>query len=400
MFRCVAALALAAALVSAGSGVRADTKYGLLFLGERIWSGDARAIGLGSDYHLLEDSLALQHNPATFSAADKFTFNLSGYFSVNRGRSEEFTETDVSTKLASFLVAFPIVSRLSLGLGYRGLYDATGNFVTEKESDQGEAYGEFFNRTGGLTSYPFFAAVDAAQFLKVGGYFSIERGQFENRWDIIFADPSKQTAFSKLEWRMRGMGYGFGVVTKLPGRVLLGATYDGAVDYDTDIVEEHTNPSSNRETSETIRLPERWTFSASWRFHLLFSAYGAYSFRDFTTMDGTTFPCDRLYREETAALGLEYHRGIPLGKSRIPLRLGATWSRLPYDYPAGDRVTALLFELGLGLKLRSGKGKIDIAFQAGTTGDRSTNGIEDRVFRVYLGLSGAEVWRRHRQAEF
>ena len=248
--------------------------------------------------------------------------------------------------------------------------------------------------------FPFLAAVDAGRFLQLGGYISVERGQYEQSWDIIFADPTKNTALSKQEWQMRGLGYGFGIVTRPPGGVSLGVTYDAGVDYDSDIVEEHTNPSSNRTVTETIKMPERWTFSAAWRFHRMFSAYGTYSFRDFTKFAGRPFSAERLYSEETAALGFEYHRGLKLGKTRLPLRLGATWTRLPYDYPAGERITGILFELGLGLKFRSGRGKIDLAFQAGTTGDLSTNGIEDRVFRVYLGLSGAEVWRRHRQSGF
>jgi hypothetical protein len=400
IIRFVRVLTVSLVVTGFTAGAHADTKYGLLFMGERMWSGDVRAIGLGSDFHLVEDSLSLQHNPATFASVKKFTFSICGYVSVNRGRNDEYVETDVATKLSSFLVGFPVMSRLTLGLGFRGLYDATGNFVTEKESELGEAYGEFFNRTGGLSSFPFFAAVDPARFVKLGGYFSVERGHYDNRWDIVFADPTKNTAFSNQELQMRGLGYGFGIVAKPPGGVLLGVTYEGAVDYDADITEEHTNPASNYTSQTTVRLPERWTFSASWRFHRMFSGYGTYSVRDFSGFEGTTFPQDRLFKEETAAAGFEFHRGIPLGKTRIPLRLGATWSRLPYDYPAGERITSVLFELGLGLKLRSGKGKIDLAFQGGTTGDVSSNGIEDRVFRVYLGLTGAEVWRRHRQSDF
>jgi hypothetical protein len=182
--------------------------------------------------------------------------------------------------------------------------------------------------------------------------------------------------------------------------VSLGVTYDGAVDYETDIVEKHTNPASDNTVTDTIKLPGRWTFQGAWRFHRMFSLYGSYSSRDFTTFEGTSFPKDRLYKEETVGAGLEFHRGVRIGRTRIPLRVGATWTGLPYDYPAGQKITGLLFELGLGLKLKSGKGKIDIAFQGGTTGNVSTNGIEDRVFRVYLGLTGAEVWRRHRQTDF
>jgi hypothetical protein len=398
--RCVTAVALALVMFAAGDSARADTKYGLLFVGERIWTGDVRAIGLGSDYHLLEDSLALQYNPATLSCTRKFTFAISGYYSVNRATNDEYVETDASAKFTSLIVAFPIMNQVTLGLGFRGLYDATGNFVIEKEDDLGQAYGEFYNRTGGLSSFPFLAAVNLSRYLQVGGYYSFERGQYEQRWDILFADPTKKAANSTQEWKMTGRGYGFGIVMRPPGRLLLGVTYDGGVDYDAEIVETHSNTSLDKTVRETIKMPERWTFSGGWRIHRMFSIYGSYSARDFTKFEGTSFPQDRLYKEETAGVGFEYHRGLRIGRTRMPIRLGATWTGLPYDYPAGERVSGVLFELGLGLKLRTGKGKIDLAFQGGTVGDVSINGIEDRVFRVYLGITGAEVWRRHQQTDF
>jgi hypothetical protein len=59
-----------------------------------------------------------------------------------------------------------------------------------------------------------------------------------------------------------------------------------------------------------------------------------------------------------------------------------------------------MVEFGVGLKFRSGKGKIDLAIQGGNTGSISSNLIENRTIRIYLGVSGAETWQRHRQAEF
>ncbi|MCK4774737.1 MAG: hypothetical protein KAT30_08120 [Candidatus Krumholzibacteria bacterium] len=385
---------------AAAHGARADSKYALVFLGERLWAGDVRAISLGSNMQLVEDSLALQYNPATLSSARKFTFGITGYFTMDKGKSADYEETDASSKVSSFVVGFPIMSRISLGLGYRGKTDATANFVTERETEDGDEYGEFFNRSGGLTSFPMYAAVRVARYLQLGGYFSVERGTFENRWDIIFANPTWNPATSSQVWSLTGTGFGFGVVIKAPGRVSLGATYDSDVEYDTRVEERFTNPISDKNYKQTTLVPERWTFSGAWQFHRLFSIYGTYSTSDFTQFVGLSFPQDRLYREEMMSGGFEYLKGVPIAGARIPIRVGGTYIKQPYDSPTGSRIETILFEFGLGLKLRSGRGKIDLALQGGTTGDLANNLIENRMFRVYVGINGAEIWQRHRQDDF
>jgi len=394
---------LIAALLTAAAGAgpaHADSKYALVFLGEKMWAGDVRAIGLGSEMQLLADSLALQYNPAALANARKFTFAISGYISSNKGQSEEFTETDVSSKISSLLFGFPIMSRVSLGIGFRGLYDANSNFVTTRETDDGEKYGEFYNRTGGMTSFPFLAAVQVVRYLQLGGYYSIEKGTFENRWDIIFANPNYAPANSTQKWNLNGTGYGFGVVVLPPGGLSLGATYDSQRDYDTDVQERFTNPSSNSDSVQTSVLPERWTFSLAWRIHPAFAAYGTYTTSDFTKFEGLAFPQDRLYRENVASVGLEYPRGVKLGKARFPLRLGVSYTQMPYSSPTGQQLESIMATLGVGLKFRSGHGKIDFAIQYGTIGDLSSNLIEDRLFRMYLGVSGAEIWQRHSKPGF
>jgi hypothetical protein len=387
-------------MLAASGGARADSKYALVFLGERLSAGDVRAISLGSNMQLVEDSLALQYNPAALASARKFTFSVTGYFTMDKGKSADYEETDASAKVSSFLVGFPVMSRISLGLGYRGKTDATANFVTERETADGDKYGEFFNRSGGLTSFPMYAAVRVARYLQLGGYVSVERGTFEDRWDIIFADPTWTPATSSQQWNMTGTGFGFGVVIKAPGNVSLGATYDSEVEYDTRVEERFTNPISDKDYEQTTLVPERWTFSGAWQFHRLFSIYGTYSTSDFTQFVGLSFPQDRLYREETLSGGFEYLKGVPFAGARAPLRVGGTYIKQPYDSPTGSRIETILFDFGLGLKLRSGRAKIDLAFQGGTTGDLANNLIENRMFRVYVGISGAETWQRHRQDDF
>jgi len=389
------------ALAAAGrQDARADSKYALVFLGDQILPGDVRAIGLGSHMQLLEDSLALQYNPATLAAIRKFTFAANVYFTSDRARSEEFEETDVDFQFSSLMFAVPLTSRLSAGLGYRGRYDASSSFVLFEETGGGEAYQNQFIRKGGLISFPILAGVRVTNFLEVGGYYALEKGKYEDTWFIVFDDASKNTSTTTKKSDLSGTGFGAGVVLRPPGGLTLGVTYESEIDYDADVTLRFTNPVVNNDTTGAMLLPERWVVSGAWRFHRMFSLYGTYSYSDFTKFQGLAFPQSRLYAEHIISGGFEYLRGFQLRKTRFPLRLGATYSKLPYDFPEGKRINSYMAELGMGLIFRSGKGKVDLTLQAGLTGDLSTNNLENTVIRFFVGLSGAEVWRRHRQSGF
>ena len=400
--RILLTLAVAVALVcgSGWEGARADSKWALVFLGDRLWSGDVRATSLGSDMQLLEDSLSLQYNPATLSSVRKFTFTANVFFTSDRGHSEDFTETDASFTFSSFSFAVPLMSRLTMGLGYKGRYNGASAFLFEDETEGGEHFGQFYNRSGGLISFPFTAGVHIVKFLQVGGYVSVERGNYENRWDIIFQDPTYNSANGTQTWDMRGTGYGASFVLKPPGGLSLGVMWEREVEYDTEVRERFTNPISNRDYTEQTLLPERLTVSGLWKFKKQFAIYGTWSYSDFTTFSGLAFPEDRLFAENIISGGFEYLRGFRLGGKRFPIRLGATFTELPYSFPDQERIQSYMFELGTGLKFRRGRGKLDLAIQGGTTGNLSTNTMENRVIRILIGVSGAEVWRRQRQTEF
>jgi hypothetical protein len=392
-----------AAILAGGSGwedARAGSKWALVFLGDRVWSGDVRATSLGSDMQILEDSLSLQHNPATLPAIRKFTFTANVFFTSDRASSEDFTETDASFTFSSFSFAVPIMSRLTLGLGYKGRYDAAAAFFYEDDTEGGETFGQFYNRSGGMISFPFTAGIHIAKFLQVGGYVSVERGNYENRWDIIFQNPEYNSANSTQTWDMRGTGYGAGVVLRPPGGFSLGLMWESEIEYDTEVRERFTNPISNRTYTEQTLLPERLTVSGLWQFKKKFAFYGTWSYSDFTTFSGLAFPQNRLYTENIISGGFEYLRGFGLGGKRFPIRLGATFTQLPYSFPDEERIQSYMFEVGTGLKFRRGRGKLDLAIQGGTTGTLSTNTLENRVIRILIGVSGAEVWRRQRQTEF
>jgi hypothetical protein len=176
--------------------------------------------------------------------------------------------------------------------------------------------------------------------------------------------------------------------------------FAGEIEYDTSVKKVYSNSSSNASYTETSTLPARWSFSTVWTPFMYYNVYGSYSFSDFKKSEGLAFPSERLYRSDFAAVGLEYTKGFRLRGLRLPVRGSVTYEQLPFDFPAGERVTKLLFGVGTGLKFRSGQGKIDIAIQGGSEGNTGDNGLSNRILRVYIGVSSSEIWKSERQDEF
>jgi hypothetical protein len=81
---------------------------------------------------------------------------------------------------------------------------------------------------------------------------------------------------------------------------------------------------------------------------------------------------------------------------RIPLRIGFFENRWALEYPAGHPVNSRFITFGTGFGLPGGPGALDVSFEFGQIGSISDNGLDERVFRLALGLSASEAWSRRK----
>jgi len=383
---CVWALVLGALAGTA----QADSVYDLPFLGRRVVTGDVGATALGGPVQMVEDSLgALQSNPAMLSLAKRMTFGVAQYFSGDYDDSANLSRADMSYRLSSFIFAFPLHRHVSVGAGFRARYDAAGGFATPMQTSEGAGYYELFRRSGGLSSIPFQFATDVLPLIDVGGFFALERGTIENNWTFDFLSRDIRDASSVQRREFEGTSWGAGAVLRPVGAVALGAHYESRVEYDTEVRELHTNDLANRSYRETTILPARWTASLRVRIGQRNAVYAGASRADFTEFRGLAFPIERLRAEEIVALGYERRRVM----GGLPLRLSATYERMPYTLPGGEELRRIGGTIGTGLSLGRGKGKIDLALEFARTGSVGTNGYENRLFRFYVGIGGGETWR-------
>jgi hypothetical protein len=392
--RWVWAVALAASL-GAARAPRAESIFGMNLLGERLDAVDARVAALGGFVQTVDDSLGvLQYNPAMLAWAKRVTFGAAGYVTRDANQSQDLERTVVSAKFSALGLAFPVFRKsLTASVGYRGRYDPDGDYSVPGETPAGDDYNDVFERAGGTWSVPITVAADLGRFMKVGGTVSLERGTVENRWLIDFAGTTTADATSEQIREVRGTGFGAGVVVRPIANVSVGVAYEAQIDYDVDVKETFTNSSADTTYEETMRQPERWTASASWRVLRGFTLYAGASLCDFTKFEGLAFPPGRLAEERVASFGLEYR----FKGSRFPIRASARFEQLPYTMPDGEEISRVAFTLGSGLIFRTGRGKLDAALQFAKVGSVDTNTYEDQQVRFYISIAGSETWSTKRE---
>jgi len=399
-------LVLTAVTVVAALPVGAASLYSLNFVGERMESGDVRAISLGGSTHILPDTLGvLQWNPAMLARLGRVEIGASQYFSFDSGRSEFDQRDDTSFSFSQVRLAVPVLRYFTLSLGYVGRYQPSGGFVLADTTTSGDPFTDTFRKSGGLFSVPFGVSMRLTRYIRLGGTYSYEGGVIEDRFDKKFADPSFVESIGIRREEVNGRAWSAAMVFSPIPNFMVGATYESKINYSTDIrvrsLTDNNGIISGRDTvsAGSATLPPSVTVAASWAITRSWLLAGSAQFRDFTDFDGFEFPNQRLRMEQTWAAGIEYTRGIRLLGPRFPIRLGVQYQKLPYSFPLvpggnldDTAVIKVMGNVGTAFNL-SGRGKIDINFQFGRIGSIATNGIEDRVFRIYFGIVGSEVWR-------
>jgi len=386
-------IAMCAVVAGAAGRARADSIFALNFIGERIEVGDARVAALGGFVQSVDDSLGvLQYNPAALAWMKRFSFGAAGYVTSDVNKSETLDQRSNGTTFTHLLFAFPLYKhRVTGGVGFRGRYDADGEFIVPGVTSEGDAYNDHFERTGGLFSVPLQVAFDAGDYAKIGLFYSLERGEIEETWLKEF-EGNNADASSDRQRVFTGHAFGGGFMTRPIPRLSIGLTYESQIDYDVDVTERFTSSSADTASSETASMPARMTVSASYRLTSDMTFFAGGSLCDFRDFEGAGFPADRTAQEQIGSFGIEYR----LGESRVPLRGSFTYEQLPYTIPDGENIKKVAFAVGTGRLMRGGRGKVDIALQFANTGSVSTNTYSDKSVRFYLSITGSEDWKRKR----
>jgi hypothetical protein len=397
--RCAAislSLLLAAAAVAPAS---AQSIFAVNFLGESQFIGSARYRALGlSAYAALDSVNALSANPATMADLTRLSFSMAEIISLSNLHSTDATAYENRFQIPSVMLGVPLRAGLVFGIGYRTRFEGKNVLSYERSVEGLPVSFEVYDHRSGLFAVPFSLAWKAASWARVAGAFQLERGSIEDKAAITYYADNYSDAESKRMRSYSGTSWSASALIQVNPRLSVGAGVNSSIDYDVDETFAYTLASLDSSSAWDFQLPASWEIGASMGITDRWWLSAHYWQRGAPEADGYPQLAGSIGDERLISLGAERQRMQSGGFfARIPLRIGYYEDQWHLEYPEGRPVKSRFITFGSGFGLPGGSGVIDVSFEFGKIGSVSVNGVDERVFRVALGLSASEAWSRRKE---
>jgi hypothetical protein len=376
----------------------AQSVFGLNFIGEHNNPGGARYSAIGySGIAVPDTSGALTMNPASLAGIRSFTFSLYEVTSMSRVNTADQTSDQTRYQLPSVMAAFPVSKGLVLGIGYRTRFSGKAEFSYPAEVDFTPVPEELYKFHSSLFSVPFTVAWAPLEWLSVSGSVQLEKGSIKDEVYSSFDDTAYKDTQSIRTRGFSGTSLSASALVKAHPRLWLGASFDEAVDYSVEETIKYTLERLNTRTTYDFTLPAAWSLGAAFGISERWWATSSFWMRGAPGTEGFNQFEGSLGDETVVSFGVE-RRGSAEGHrwARIPLRLGYYEDRWHVEIPDGNRVVSRFFSVGSGFGMPGGPGGLDVTLEFGKIGSVSDNAIDEKVFRVGIGMSLSEKWTKRR----
>lgn len=391
--------------------------YSFIGLGDSYKKGNIRALSMGGTDMALRSNMYINMvNPAGLSGIDSLSFVGSVGVAMNNTsyRTSDLTSTFSSANINHLSIAFPITKRWKTSISLLP-YSAIGYQVfdyTQVENGGNVQYE--YNGNGGMDAISWSNAFSITDRWAVGLNASYYFGKVEHDRSVYFPD-SAYIFSSMVREKVVISGFFFEAGVQyfhpLDEKNTLGfaATYSnettlrGATDYfaitflGNDVYNNSTVDTIRKWNKETddIKLPfsvgggiswvkkDKLTLAADFRFE---------NMKDFKYLDNRLNLSNRI----ATSIGAEF---IPESNTlsaywkMIHYRIGFRYENLGIKF-ADNELREYAISAGFGLPLRKSKTFVNLGFELGQNGTIQNDLIQERFFRVMLGISIKETWFR------
>ena len=377
--------------------VSSQSVFGLNFIGEHRFGGNARTAALGnSGIALADTSNAITMNPASLSDLSRVTFSLFEVLSFSRIEYADIQSNQTRFQLPSVAVAVPLREGLVFSLGYRTRFEGKSDFIFRSEFE--DTYiNEKHELNSSLFSVPFVVAWRPADWLRVSGELQFERGSIKDEVSVYFDDPL-YNAVSSLRTRSFSSGsWAVSMLMRIHPRLWVGGSYDESIDYTVNESIKYTRESLNESSTWDFSLPAAFSTGVAAGITDRWWLTGSYWARQAPEPAGFPQFEGALGDENLFAFGIERRSGAEGGIiSRIPLRIGFYRNRWHLEFPEGEPVVSSFFTVGSGFSMPGGPGDLDLTLEFGKIGSVENNKIDEKVFRLGISMNFSETWSRRK----
>ena len=371
-----------------------QSTFGIYYLGEHVWGGNSRDRALAYSTIAVPDSLSvLTQNPASRADLSRVTLSLIQVVEVSRARTADEVADLIGYRLPQVMVAAPLKEGIVLGIGYVTNFMGRADFSYPKTGEEVPLYYEVYRHRGSLFTIPLSLSVKVQDWLNISAAYELERGSIKNDVRIEFYDQEYADSESSRDRNYSGSSWSAAVMIRVHPRIYIGGQWDHEVDYDVNETITYSRSDFDSASVWNMSLPsafgvglavgitDRWWLSSQ------------YWMREAPGTSGFQQLAGGIRDETMIGVGLERRLGREGGFfGRIPIRFGFYQNQWHLEAPRGEAIVSRFFTAGTGFGLPNRPGSIDFSIEFGQIGSVDSNGADERMIRIGIGLSMSEVW--------
>ncbi len=419
-FRKISILILAFLLISGYEVVAQSTissPYSFIGLGDRFAKGNIKSLSMGGVDAALRSPMYINMvNPAGISGIDSMSFVGSVGLAMNNTsyRTSDITSTFSTANINHLAIAFPITKWWKTAILLLP-YSSVGYEVVDQENREGiGTIDYYYDGSGGMDAINWTNAISFTPNLAIGLSASYYFGKLEHTRKVMFPDSvfiynslvKEKIVLNGLffeagvqyylplnDGNTLGFGFQYGNKSKLStGSDYLSLSFRGPEIYNNgtvDTIRVWTKEDNTIELPFSIGAGISWvkkdklTIAADFRFE---------NWQDFKFLNKDLNLSNKL----SAAIGAEFipeSNNLSAYWKMVHYRMGFRYEHLGIKF-ADTELKEYAISVGFGLPLRRSKTFVNLGFELGQNGTIDKNLIQERYFRVMLGISIKESWFR------
>lgn len=396
---------------------QSSSPYSFYGIGDIYEQGNIRTFGMGGANLAVRSNIYVNlSNPASYTGIDSLSFvaSIGLQSTMVAYRTNELTNDLSNTSINHITFAFPLTSWWKSSLALLPFSNVGYEVQNDELLDFNVLSRTIYSGTGGLDKVNWGNAFQINKNLSVGINSSYYFGRVEHRTTVIFPD-SAYIINARLSERdlLNGFQFSVGVQYFIPtGKTTvlgLAATYTPTTtlnvetDYlATTFIGDEIGYESRIDTvymvdgltGETV-LPYTFGFGISWekKDKLLLAA-------DFMFDNWESFSylgkSDNLNNKVKASFGAEYtptSNNLSSYLKLIRYRFGVRYNKMGLNFNNTD-IEEYAISVGFGLPLRKSASILNIGIEIGQNGTIENSLIQERFFKVAMGISIKENWFR------
>ncbi len=386
-------------------GSFAQTPLALTNIGQRLQNEDARMVGRGGWGMAVDDSTHPGFkNLASLYSVRKVALNFSAFgdHTVSKDQQDERTTYRVYTP--DIRVALPVIKgRLAVTAGF--VVDRSTQYATSLDTTwsvwDDEINGQIQSlREGSTFRVPLGAAFSPVKGVSLAGAVNMQRGTLRESLYNLMKEPANLSGLPLYQTNLRvqedsysGTSATFSALFEPRARVRFGLAYTPGYDLDVERKLEMGGVAQRVNSAFSMAIPAEvrmgLTAGISGRWWL-----GAdYQLQDFQDFEGREDWAAEMDTEHTLSAGIERRRGHVRhgGLGNLPVRIGFRSRNWAY-HVGGSPVHERTFSVGTGFPFRGDLGQLDVAFSYSLVGDLEDNGMQSRIMRLAISVTGLEKW--------